>query len=72
MDICEIDIPLCIATCSLDKKIVLYNLVDNETIRVLSGDHSKGVRKLSYNGSFGGHLVSTGSEIYANVWGPES
>lgn len=41
-------------------------------MRVLSGEHITGVKKLSYNGHFGGHLVSVGNEIFANVWGPES
>lgn len=76
--------PFSIATCSLDKKIIIYNLVEKEIIRVLEGDHIKGVKKylfkivkhshyrLAYNSHFGGHLVSVGHEIYANVWGPES
>ncbi|CDW71705.1 UNKNOWN [Stylonychia lemnae] len=72
MDVCEIDNPFSIATCSLDKKIVIYNLIEREPIRILKGDHIKGVKRLSYNGHFGGHLVSVGHEIYANVWGPES
>ena len=72
MDICELDIPFSIATCSLDKKIYIYNLVEQEVIRIIEGDHYKGVKKLAYNGNFGGHLVSVGNEIFANVWGPES
>ncbi len=72
MDICELEVPFSIATCSLDKKIVIYNLVDKQVIRILDGDHIKGVKKLSYSSHFGGHLISVGHEIYANVWGPES
>ena len=72
MDICEIHNPFSIATCSLDKKIIIYNLLEKEVIRILEGDHSKGVKKMSYNPYFGGHLVSVGNEIFANVWGPES
>src|SRR5690606_27576184 len=49
-----------------------YNLVEKEIIRILDGDHIKGVKKLAYNGKFGGHLISVGHEIFANVWGTES
>lgn len=72
MDVCEIEVPFSIATCSMDKKIVIYNLVDMEKIRVLEGDHIKGVKRLAYSANFGGHLISVGHEIFANVWGPES
>jgi hypothetical protein len=72
MDICEIEQPLCIATCSLDKKIIMYSIIDRVIIRTLEGEHITGVKRVTYSGHFGGHLVSVGHEVYANVWGPES
>ena len=72
MDACEIEVPFCIATCSMDKRIALYSIQEKEIIRIIEGDHVKGVKKLAYNGNFGGHLISVGHEIYANVWAPES
>ena len=72
MDVCEILNPFCIATCSLDKTIILYSLEEQTILRTLEGDHVKGVKKLSYNSHFGGHLISVGHEFFANVWGPES
>lgn len=72
MDVCEIESPLCIASCSLDTKIVLYSLVDSQTLRVIEGDHRRGVRRLSYSSLSGGYLISIGYEVFANVWAPES
>ena len=72
MDVCELEAPFSIATCSLDKRIVIFNLIEQKPIRILEGDHVLGVKKLAYNSNFGGYLVSVGHEIYANVWGPES
>lgn len=73
MDICEIDNPVCIATCSLDRTIIMYDLQARSVIRKIDdGDHITGIKRLVYNPYFGGHLISVGHEIYANVWGPES
>lgn len=68
----ELTVPQAIATCSLDGTIIIYSLIERKTIRALKGDHPLGVKKLTYNPHFGGHLVSCGFEIFAIVWGPES
>ena len=52
--------------------MVIYSLVEREIIRIIDGEHPKGVKRLSYSAEFGGHLISIGFEVYANVWGPES
>ena len=72
MDLCEIDNPLCVATCGMDRRIVMYSVKDNQKIRVLEGDHAKGVKRMSYCSFNGGYLISIGYEVYANVWCPES
>lgn len=72
MDIVEIDSPLCIATCSLDAKIILFSLLEGTKIRVIDGDHRKGVRRLAYSTVLGGYLVSVGYDVTVNVWAPES
>ena len=73
MDLIEITSPKCIATCSLDRRIVLYNIIDQAVVRIIEGDHNnKGVKRLSYYPESGGFLISTGYEVYANVWCPEA
>ena len=46
-------------------------MIEREKVRILR-EHVTGVKRLSYSGHFGGHLVSVGHEIYVNVWAPES
>ena len=72
MDACEISSPLSIATCSLDRTIVLYNIIEGFKVRTIAGDHQKGIKKLSYCPQHGGYLVSIGNEVMANVWGAEA
>ena len=69
-DCVEITSPLSVATCSLDHSIVLYDLKKKEVLRRLSQRHVTGVRHLRYLKDFGGILISTGFEIFANVWVP--
>lgn len=71
-DCVEISNPLCIATCSLDRSIVLYDLKNKEALRRFSRKHVTGVRHLRYMEDFGGILISAGYEIFANVWGPQN
>jgi len=73
MDLAEILAPLSVASCSLDKRIVIYSLKEGGFIlRTIEGDHSKGIKRLSYSPIFGGYLISVGYEVFANVWSPES
>jgi WD40 repeat protein len=72
MDLCEIENPLCIATCGMDRRILMYSLKENYKIRVIEGDHEKGIKRMSYTPVNGGYLISIGYEIFANVWCPES
>ena len=69
-DCVEIPSPFCIATSSLDRTIVLYDLRNKEALRRFSRKHVTGVRHMRYMHDFGGLLISTGFEVYANVWGP--
>ena len=71
-DCCEILNPFCIATCSLDRSIVLYDLKNREALRRFKRKHVTGVRELRYMQGYGGMIISTGFEIYANVWGPQN
>jgi WD40 repeat protein len=71
MDIIEITNPMCIATCSLDRTIRLFNIQDKFLLAVLKG-HETGVRNMAYTNYKGGYLVSAGHESYVNVWGPET
>ena len=64
--------PFCIATCSLDRSIVLYDLKNREALRRFSRKHVTGIRQLRYMEEFGGYIISTGFEIFANVWGPQN
>lgn len=72
MDLCEMINPFCIVSCSLDKTIHFYSYAEKEQIKVIRGEHEKGVKKLAYTAQFDGHLVSLGNETFANVWGPEA
>ena len=56
----------------MDGKITIYSLKERYTIRTIITDHSKGVRRMSYCPSNGGYLISTGYEVNANVWCPET
>lgn len=71
-DCIEIDNPFCVATCSLDRTIVLYDLKNREALRRFARKHVTGVRKMKYMKNFGGMIISTGFEIFANVWGPQN
>jgi WD40 repeat protein len=68
----EILNPMCVATCSLDRSIVLFDIVHREHLRTIPNAHEKGIRHLKYNFATGGQMISIGSEIYVNVWAPES
>lgn len=74
MDLIELSSPFCVATCSLDKRIALYNLVDKYVLRIIEGGehNNKGIKKLSYYPDGGGFLITIGYEVFANVWGPEA
>ena len=71
-DCIEILNPLCIATCSLDKTIVMYDLDSRQILRKIQEHHKKGIRHLRYQAINGAHMVSLGTETHANVWAPES
>lgn len=68
----NIDVPAgCIATCSLDRTIMIHDITHGD-IRVISEKHENGIRHIRYQRQNGNTMVSIGSEIYANVWQPES
>ena len=71
-DCLEIATPFSIATCSLDRSIVMYDLKNMEVLKRFSRKHDTGVTSLKYVRNFGGVLFSVGFEIFANVWGPEN
>jgi WD40 repeat protein len=71
-DCVEIANPQCIATCSLDRSIVLFDVEHREHLRTISDGHEKGIRHLRYQSTNGTQMISIGSEAYANVWAPES
>jgi len=71
-DCVEVLSPFCIATCSLDRSIVLYDLKNSEVLRRFSRKHVTGVRRMVYMKDFGGMIISAGFEIFANVWGPQN
>ena len=71
-DLIEIDNPFAIVTGSLDRSIVMYDLKNGEVLKRFSRQHNTGVTHLKYVKNFGGLIVSTGFEVFANVWGPEN
>jgi WD40 repeat protein len=71
-DCVEILNPMCVASCSMDRTIVLYDVIHRERLRTINDHHEKGIKHLRYSFSNGGQMISIGSEIYANVWAPES
>ncbi len=71
MDIVEIKLPNAVASGSLDRTILFYNIKERYLITVLRG-HETGVRNLAYNSSFGGSFVSIGHESPIYVWSPET
>ena len=44
----------------------------HEVLRRFSQQHVTGVRHLRYMKGFGGMIISTGFEVYANIWGPQN
>ena len=50
----------------------MYDLKNGEAMRRFSRKHVTGVRHLRYLKDFGSLLISTGFEIFANVWGPQN
>jgi WD40 repeat protein len=53
-DVVEVLNPKCVATCSMDKTIVLFDIVHREHLRTISDGHGKGIKHLKYNFSTGG------------------
>lgn len=47
-DCVEVDNPVCIATCSLDRTIVLFDVEHREYLRTIKQGHEKGIRHLRY------------------------
>jgi len=70
-DCVEVLIPICIATCSKDKTIVLYDLKARTKLRTISDQHETWINKVRYQPQ-SAYLVSLGNEAEANVWAPES
>lgn len=71
-DCVEIVNPRCIATCSLDRTIVMFDLEHREIIRTIDNAHEKGIRKIRYQNCNGAQMMTLGNECYANLWAPES
>jgi WD40 repeat protein len=51
----------------LDKKIILYDLITQSTVRVIAA-HETSVKQLCYIEGYGGYLVSIAFEVTAKVW----
>ena len=68
----EILTPLCVATCSRDKTIVLFDIEHREHLRTIKEHHDTPIRHLRYQHTNGPQMVSISSDIEANVWAPES
>jgi WD40 repeat protein len=68
-DCAEVISPLCICTASLDKTIVMYDLVTRHKIRVLDG-HRNGVKILISVQNYGGYLISCAFDVMPLVWQP--
>ena len=47
-NVVEIAAPMCIATASLDRTIVMYDLKNKEVLRRLENGHKTGIKKLCY------------------------
>jgi WD40 repeat protein len=71
MDLVEIYSPLCVATCSLDRTIRLFNIEERILLTVIRG-HETGIRGLSYTPNQGGFFVSVSHEPFVYVWSPET
>ena len=63
---------LCILTAGLDKRIVMFSLIRNETMRVLPQHHTTSIRNLVYFKDYGHLVLSSGSEKDILVWSIEN
>jgi WD40 repeat protein len=68
----EIESPLCVATASLDRTIVMINIENPHQQRRIKDGHTTGIRHLRYQNCSISSMISIGNEIFANVWAPES
>eukprot|EP00826_Nyctotherus_ovalis_P044173 TRINITY_DN4756_c0_g1_i6.p1 TRINITY_DN4756_c0_g1~~TRINITY_DN4756_c0_g1_i6.p1 ORF type:complete len:525 (-),score=156.78 TRINITY_DN4756_c0_g1_i6:79-1653(-) len=71
MDAVELQAPLSVATCSLDKSIVVWDLHAGKALGVLSPKHITGVRTLDYTADYTGSMISVGHEDHIKVWSCE-
>lgn len=71
--IVEIVQPKLLASCSLDGRIVLWDLLEGQAIAEIKDNAavSRGVRGMTYEYEYGGNLITFGFEHYLNVWCPE-
>jgi WD domain, G-beta repeat len=71
-EVCELNIPRRIATCSLDGSIKLWDISTKTCVVELKDiSTARGIRGMSYSHEYGGNLVSYGYETHINVWCPE-
>ena len=69
----ECDFPKpCIITCGLDKRIVMYSLINGQIIRKLPKQHKSSVRYLLVYKDYGNLLLSSGYEKDVMVWSIEN
>ncbi len=68
MDIIPLPKLQLVATCSLDKTIILWNTITNKKVRVFK-EHTRGVVSLAFNKSLI-LLVSAGYDHQICVWNP--
>jgi WD40 repeat protein len=71
MDMVEIQSPISVATCSLDRTIKMWDLGTGQKLGRLDPKHMSGVRCLDYTPDFSGSIVSVGHENTIKVWSPE-
>lgn len=50
----------------------MYDINQGEVLRIINENHEKGILHLRYQSINNATMVSIGTEIYANVWSPES
>ena len=52
----------------MDRSIVLFDIVNGLTIRVIKTAHDTAVQKMTYLKDFGGYLVTCSYDLNLKVW----
>jgi len=54
----------------MDRSIVLFDIVNGFTIRVIKTAHDTAVQKMTYLKEFGGYLVTCSYDLNLKIWQP--